>query len=132
MMTREQAEKTWCPMVRRARVEQPQGATREIVVAGRSTDALGGDRVPASCRCIADRCAMWRWAEEPATRRCVLTDTNGQHTVEPERPLSVPSDWEFCAYDPAEGEPSCWVEPEHIARQRRCGYCGLAGRQEVE
>lgn len=36
-----------------------QGAT--FLVAGCNTDALGRNRVPASCRCIADQCAMWRW-----------------------------------------------------------------------
>lgn len=34
--------------------------TEHFVVAGCNTDALGGNRVPASCRCIADQCAMWR------------------------------------------------------------------------
>ena len=35
------------------------------IVAGCNTDALGGNRIPASCRCVADRCAMWRWSTPP-------------------------------------------------------------------
>lgn len=61
MLTRDQAAATWCPMVRIARVEQLPDSD-ETIVAGCNTDALGRLRVPASCRCIADKCAMWRWA----------------------------------------------------------------------
>ena len=35
------------------------------IVAGCNTDALGRNRIPASCRCVADQCAMWRWATRP-------------------------------------------------------------------
>lgn len=55
-------------MVRIARREHPHadwnGRTsgNAAVVAGCNTDALGSTRVPASCRCIANQCAMWRWA----------------------------------------------------------------------
>lgn len=73
MLTREQAAATWCPMVRIARHEvvthrEPVGSSgmelvrqQDHVVAGCNTDALGSTRVPASCRCITDQCAMWRW-----------------------------------------------------------------------
>lgn len=72
MLTKEQAAATWCPMVRIARHEvvTVEGApignltlVREEhhIVGGCNTDALGRLRVPASCCCIADRCAMWRW-----------------------------------------------------------------------
>lgn len=64
MLTRDEAGQTWCPMVRIARLEDvmPGDASEGMaVVAGCNTDALGGMRVPASCRCIADKCAMWRW-----------------------------------------------------------------------
>lgn len=60
----EQARELWCPMVRIARVEPTERLGRpdgEVIVAGCNTDALGGIRVPTSCRCIADGCAMWRW-----------------------------------------------------------------------
>jgi hypothetical protein len=69
MLTREQAAATWCPMVRVARREQSvryeTGDGDAVVVGGCNSDALGLNRVPASCRCIADGCAMWRW-ERPA------------------------------------------------------------------
>lgn len=71
MHTPEQAKELWCPMVRIARREpvavlQEDGSTKSSEVAfyqtdGNNTDALGGNRVPASCRCIADQCAMWQW-----------------------------------------------------------------------
>lgn len=74
--TPEQARALWCPMVRIARNESitiEKAAIGDIVhvteqryiVGGCNTDALGGLRVPASCRCIADQCAMWRWATRP-------------------------------------------------------------------
>lgn len=79
MLTREQAAETWCPMVRIARHEvtsneTPMGnmtvvSAKDHVVGGCNSDALGRLRVPASCRCIADKCAMWRWGEaEPAPK----------------------------------------------------------------
>lgn len=51
-------------MVRIARREHSHPADDEgntAIASGCNTDALGGVRVPASCRCIADKCAMWRW-----------------------------------------------------------------------
>lgn len=68
LMTREQAAATWCPMVRIARHEtiNPNSTAEENhIVAGCNTDALGKLRVPASCRCIAEQCAMWRWSSPP-------------------------------------------------------------------
>ena len=82
--TPEQARALWCPMVRIARDESitiEKSAIGDIVhateqrhvVAGCNTDALGScggrrsspDHTPlASCRCIADKCAMWRWASK--------------------------------------------------------------------
>jgi hypothetical protein len=71
MLTCEQAAATWCPMVRIARIEvidhgEFSKKPREtVIVGGCNTDALGRTRVPASCRCIADGCAMWRWESDP-------------------------------------------------------------------
>lgn len=64
MHTADQAKELWCPMIRIARreTEQPSGGGRIDVVGGCNSDALGKTRVPASCRCIADKCGMWRWA----------------------------------------------------------------------
>jgi hypothetical protein len=64
LRTRKEASELWCPMARTARRESvdPSGTTT-VVVAGCNTDALGRNRVPASCRCITTQCAMWRWSE---------------------------------------------------------------------
>lgn len=49
-------------MARTARREVPyQGSGRTDLIGGCNTDALGINRVPASCRCIGSECAMWRW-----------------------------------------------------------------------
>lgn len=66
MMTRDEACATWCPMVRIARHEMVQtgmASQDNHIVGGCNTDAIGRNRVPASCMCIADKCAMWRWGE---------------------------------------------------------------------
>ena len=78
MHTPEQAQALWCPMVRIARDESitiEKAVIGDIVnvteqrhiVGGCNTDALGSLRVPASCRCIADKCAMWRWEHTTAS-----------------------------------------------------------------
>lgn len=43
------------------------GEMIDKIAYGCNTDALGGNRVPASCRCIADQCAMWRWEHTTAS-----------------------------------------------------------------
>lgn len=71
MHTRDQAATLWCPMVRMAHIEdtvdlgERHAGAVEHVVGGCNTDALGGTRVPASARCIADQCSMWRWVVDP-------------------------------------------------------------------
>ncbi|SFJ85337.1 hypothetical protein [Bradyrhizobium sp. cf659] len=81
MHTPEQAKDLWCPMVRIARREtfNPDGLGDTVLVGGCNTDALGRNRVPASCTCIADKCAMWRWVvvrdpTEPERSDCVMYD----------------------------------------------------------
>lgn len=58
--TPEQARELWCPMVRLAASDGssvPMGQTvMNRLQDGRKTT------VPDSSRCIADKCAMWRWA----------------------------------------------------------------------
>lgn len=113
--TPEQARALWCPMVRIARrevtveaaiINRPGSAThipkRVEIAAGCNTDALGGCRVPASCRCIAEQCAMWRWAHTTAS---VPTTTEG-----------------------ASGLRARVYEQKTV---RTHGYCGIAGRPEV-
>jgi hypothetical protein len=69
MHTEEQAKVLWCPHVRIARREMPEAVVDADLqlVGGCNTDALGGCRVPNSCRCIASNCAAWRWVD-PASR----------------------------------------------------------------
>lgn len=104
--TPEEAQALWCPMVRAARRERerPEGSMSQgetYIASGCNTDALGGNRVPVFCRCIADRCAMWRWA----------------HTTE-----SVRTEHEVC-----NGSTAVLYTPKVV---RTHGYCGLAGRPE--
>jgi hypothetical protein len=54
MPTEDEARKLWCPMARYARGNDPPAYNRcdfddEVVES------------PGSCRCIASKCAMWRW-----------------------------------------------------------------------
>lgn len=112
-----EARELWCPMARIARHEVTEVETARTsgdppliamrtdhhIVGGCNTDALGRTRVPASCRCIADQCAMWRWA--PST------------TSHPERRIQ----------DLGNGFKKEVVVSVPDAR----GYCGLAGRPEL-
>jgi len=95
-MTVKEATEKWCPMVRIARRESelpegigelPEGISlstgTRFVVGGCNTDALGGTRIPASCRCIADKCAMWRWIAYPGK------NISGTH-------IDVPSAYGYC------------------------------------
>lgn len=110
MLTREQAASTWCPMVRIARHEETvdlndkHSAPVTHIVGGCNTDALGGTRVPASCRCIADKCAMWRWGPSDGThleRRVAESISAGMRLF---------SD-----------------QAVHVPNTPTRGYCGLAG-----
>lgn len=114
MHTVEQAKSLWCPLVRTARRESEkpynphskasQGDT--FVVGGCNTDALEGTRIPLSCRCIGDACAMWRWGEfTTVSRDEVVADQSlgpgGKRVIQVASSVPV------------------------------AGYCGLAGRPEV-
>lgn len=63
LSTEVEAKQLWCPMVRIARREtvDRSASSAPDVVGGCNSDALGGNRIPASCRCVASQCAMWRW-----------------------------------------------------------------------
>lgn len=74
-----------------------------VIVAGCNTDALGGVRVPKSCRCIADQCSMWRWAGTKKTRRI-------EHRIH---------------------DGFSYIVHEPVPLERTHGYCGLAGRQDL-
>ena len=74
LLTESEARTKWCPMVRIARRETPDanGSGAPVIVAGCNTDALGGVRVPASCRCIASDCMMWETATDSLLGFCAL------------------------------------------------------------
>jgi hypothetical protein len=86
-MTVKEATGKWCPMVRGARHEtySTGGDSKPVhtIVGGCNTDMLGGTRIPASCRCIADKCAMWRWIAYPGK------NISGTH-------IDVPSAYGYC------------------------------------
>lgn len=70
ILTPDQASRTWCPMARIVRRETHSNEKTpnriDEIVAGVNRYALGGDRAvafPHSCRCLSDKCAMWRWAD---------------------------------------------------------------------
>lgn len=123
MLTEQEAGERWCPMVRIARLEpvevvQQDGTIKSSEVAlshvgGCNTDALGRNRVPASCRCIGSQCAMWRWVPS--------TSTHTERVVE-----QVP----FKTLDNVTVMRSSEREVQ-VPDAPTIGYCGLAGRPEV-
>ncbi len=121
MHTEKQAAETWCPMVRHA---SDDGDMASINRYGHDDESDS----PEFARCIAGRCAMWRWtgsAPWPKFNHCAPEHWGAQE--EPERPASIPSDWVFC---PDDGDGAGWREPDEAAVQRRTGYCGIAGKPE--
>lgn len=125
MHTVEQAKELWCPMVRIARREVvathcQDTADNLAIVGGCNTDALGKTRVPASCRCIGEQCAMWRWSEDRPMRKIVPASSL---TTVPH-----PKNFVYHDADENEGEPARYIETEESADARRRGYCGLANR----
>lgn len=64
MHTPEQARETWCPMVR---LKLPHNNYNRYEV-----DPHLDSVVPRDCKCIADKCAMWRWV---SSSRQIVTDT---------------------------------------------------------
>jgi len=73
--TPEQAKELWCPMVRLAACNGGSVAMGQTVMNllqdGRETT------VPDAARCIADKCAMWRWL--PTTKGFVAHPTFPKH-----------------------------------------------------
>ncbi|MBW9334572.1 hypothetical protein FEE59_13720 [Herbaspirillum sp. RU 5E] len=124
MHTPEQAASLWCPMVR-------IGVT---AASGGPSTINDPTSIPEfSGRCIADKCAMWRWAD--AAFPCVPM------VEEPARPAAVPADAQWHPYDDQSGHGGYWMwtlygtvrtfSPHMVQSRDRAGYCGLAGRPEV-
>lgn len=63
--TPEQAKELWCPMVRLAGC-RPSGEVDpgQTVVNRLQIDINSGASIPDSANCIAEKCAMWRWAPQ--------------------------------------------------------------------
>lgn len=129
MHTPEQARELWCPMARAAHHQfssiDPTGRNElRVLMAGCNTDDR---RVPPTCHCIANKCAMWRWDESQTNtnvRRRRFVDDPGE--TEPQRPDGVGPEWVFVPRNEEEGDPAFWLEPEEMQQARRRGYCGLA------
>ena len=126
MLTDKEAGEKWCPMVRLAKVTGH----------GLGDGALAGVTYNTTKRantCRGSGCMMWRIGQA-ARRHVVVCDIEHCFAeTEPPRPDNVPASWEFVAYDGFDdGDPACWVEPDAEATARMRGYCGLAGRPEVE
>lgn len=102
MHTPEQATKLWCPMVRLAACKPNGDVSEGQTVMNRLQNGVN-IAIPDAGRCIAEKCAMWRWVpkfEEP-------------------KPLPKPSVGRGVTFlKPLPPKP---VMPTH-------GYCGLAGR----
>lgn len=68
-MTEDEAKTKWCPFVRIARLEPlPDQSDVYVHVGGVNTDALGRNRIPRSCLCIASACMAWRWTAAQGIR----------------------------------------------------------------
>lgn len=105
MHTPEQAKDLWCPMVRGVRWEADSyrpGIDDPTTAVGGCNSGGAAARSPLGCRCIADRCAMWRW--EPMTES-VPTVTLGAGNQQ--------------------------ARTFGMQTVRTHGYCGIAGRPEV-
>ena|ERR1019366_2671643 len=100
MNTAKEATELWCPMVRIVRRETELDGSISAIIGGCNTDALGHNRIPASCLCVADKCAMWRWVPKRGPAPAPPPHIRGT------LPMPAPI-----------GER---IDPTH-------GYCGLAG-----
>lgn len=79
--------------------------------------------------CTAADCMAWRILELRRQRFFTAEDTAA--TAEPARPANVPASWEWCGFDPEDGEePAGWLEPVAECLLNTPGFCGLAGRPD--
>lgn len=63
--TPEQARALWCPMVRLAAVSDGRSSVPDNQSVMNRLQVGIASAVPDAARCIADKCAMWRWATKP-------------------------------------------------------------------
>ena len=113
-MTEAKAKTKWCPMVR---VGVMPGAGGPAGINDPETNFSG--------KCIGSECALWQW-QEPVQRHVHMADAADRTAqTDPGRRPGTPASWTFIPYDPDDGEPAQWVEPENEAQLRTAGYCGL-------
>lgn len=105
MSTPEQARQQWCPMVRMSTVApvlvfQPDGKAKRSDIVGSfgGSANTGGEnrrrndpdyRPDADTRCIAEKCAMWRWF-------AVKDGSFAANTWPPVPSPVVHTDWGYC------------------------------------
>lgn len=71
LLTKDQAASTWCPMVRLASCHPNGDVQNGQTVMNRLQNGRNA-AIPDCAMCIADKCAMWRWAGLTATGYCGL------------------------------------------------------------
>jgi hypothetical protein len=127
MHTEKEASSIWCPMTRSAGflTKSKIGPAVNRIHQGENGAQIDCDGSPQPYAvCIASKCAMWRCAEPIRCRVIQPEEWPDTYAHEPARPENVPKSW---AWEPGDGDPPGWVEPEHEAQARRRGFCGLAG-----
>lgn len=115
-----EAEGRWCPLARIGFF-----GTGSVNRHPMDSHGDGSDGVVNDATCRGPDCALWRPIEEPHRR--TIACANPEATAEGERPDHVLKTWTFEPYDVADGDPACWLEPEHEAAERARGYCGAGG-----
>lgn len=85
MHTPEQAKALWCPMARVANVGQVYNRVDTVYLGYKAgPDREYFERQKENCNCIADQCAMWRWATNGNYEHdCAVTGTDLGKTVTP-------------------------------------------------
>jgi len=112
-MTEDQAKKKWCPMVRQVAIDDDNQVLNSTSYNRCAHEVRRESFSPNGSKRIASGCMMWQKLEQ-AFRSCDYPSV----IDEPERPDSVPANWEWIGFQFDDNEPAGWLEPVN-------GYCGL-------
>ena len=144
MVKEEEAKKLWCPMVRTGIYAGDGGVA--------INHHVNEEEYVDETRCKASKCMMWRWRDVnptvPARIDCWPKTDDESVLITKDGPIR-PTDGAYAVSDTFEWIPMTgddddfeggyWQEPsaEYEARKKkvvigRRGYCGIAGRLEVE